>query len=468
MSEYRQLAPEVRRSHATGSLHADNDPAGGNRATLWLLRLLAFCMFFFPSSMVFEPAGAIGTVPIFLASVISALWAGSVLLSLHDPIPQRHPSRVAVATIAIATFASYAALSLGETGESTPTTRASADRWLILVLVITGVVLCTAEVLRTVDDAFVLVRALLAGASFCALVAMVQFNTGIDPVEWIKAAMPGFTDNDVYDAFQGRGALNRVSGTAFHSIELGVVSAMLLPLAIWRATFDPRGRRWLHWATCVLLVFAVAATISRSGVLGITVALAVVIPFLPKGVRQWLVLAIPAVVAILFLTIPGLMGTLGASLTAGKADPSISTRTDNIPRVERMVWERPLLGKGPGNYVPDTATHILDNQYFGAAVTMGLVGAACTFVFLTLPGLTSLHAARCATAPVLKGLAAAISAGGIVAATCSATFDSLSFPIFTMAYTVLVGAAGGVWMMVKDESRAGEASQSQQESRGAG
>ena len=42
----------------------------------------------------------------------------------------------------------------------------------------------------------------------------------------------------------------RVAGTTLHPIELGVVSAMLLPLAIWRALYDGQGRKAAALGCC--------------------------------------------------------------------------------------------------------------------------------------------------------------------------------------------------------------------------
>jgi len=40
----------------------------------------------------------------------------------------------------------------------------------------------------------------------------------------------------------------------------------------------------------------------------------------------------------------------------------------------------------------------------------------------------------------------------MVAAVCSLTFDSMSFPVFALTYPVLVGLSGSVWLMAKSEN----------------
>ena len=278
--------------------------ARGN--TPLLLRFTLFAIFFFPSTMIIQPIGASGTVPILLCLVLLLVWFASWLWGLHDPIPLRHPGRIAISLLLLASFASYAALYAGWTGGSTETTRASADRWMLLLAASAALVLVTAEVIRTLADALQVVRAILTGAFFCCLVGVVQFVFRVDPMEWIQAAMPGFTDNGGDTPFQIRGALMRVAGSTFHSIEFGVVASMLIPLSIWRALHDPRGRRWFHWLQTALLVFAVTTTVTRSGILGVAIGLVVFVPFLSRLVRRGVLLAAPFVIAGVFLIVPGL------------------------------------------------------------------------------------------------------------------------------------------------------------------
>jgi putative inorganic carbon (HCO3(-)) transporter len=419
----------------------------------YLIRALAFCIFFFPSSMVFKPIGAAGTVPMILAVIVFGLWVCSSLFGLHDPLRVRHPGRLAVGILFLATSASYVALYAGITGGSTEVARASGDRWMILLLASAGIVIAVGEVVRTMDDAMVLIRVLLAGASFCCLVAMVQFFFQFNPMEWFRVAMPGFDYNGGDTPFQSRGALLRVAGSTFHSIELAVVSAMLLPLSIWGVIYDQHRPLMLRLLGPALLIFAIASTVSRSGILGLITGMVIFIPLLPRTPRLWALLAAPLVLGALFLGVPGLVSTLTGTVTSSDSDPSITTRTNNFPRVEAMVSDRPWLGLGPGNYVADTAIHILDNQYLNAAVTQGLVGLVAIIVYLVLPGVSNLMAARSTRDPQLRSLAGAVGAGAIVAGFCSLTFDSMSFPVFALTYPVLVGLGGAVWLMIRNETK---------------
>jgi hypothetical protein len=448
-----RLAPSPRRRALldadTHAENAVNDQLRRPGSTPLLLRLTAFSIFFFPASMIIDELGAAGTVPMILSCLLLVFWVASWVWHLHDPVGQRHPGRLAGAIFLLGVMASYAALYGGWSGEASATGLAAADRWLILVFASLGLILVAAESIRSMSDVLQLLRWMLAGAFFCGVVGVVQFTTHLNPMDWVKLAMPGFTYNGGDTPFQQRGTLLRVAGSTFHSIEFGVVSAMVLPLSIWRALYDPRGNRWFHWLQTAVLVFAVAATVSRSGTLAAAVAVAVLLPFLPRLARTWTITILPFVVVALFLAVPGFIATLTGSLTADASDPSIATRLNNYPRVVRLLDERPWFGVGPGNYTTRNALEILDNQYLNSAVSLGLVGLVCIAIYLILPGVAAIHTARHAQSAAMRCLAGASAAGLLVASVCSATFDSLSFPTFALLYPLLVGISGGLWMMVK-------------------
>lgn len=417
-----------------------------------LVRFTAFAIFFFPSSMVIAPLGAVGTVSIILSCVLFLFWLASWLWGLHDPIPLRHPGRLVGAVFALGIMASYISLYGGWVGEGTVAGLAAADRWVVLVIASLGLILCVGDTLQTRDQVLSVVRWLIAGGVFSSLVGLVQFTLHINPMEWIQAAMPGFTYNGGDDAYQARGSLIRVSGSTFHSIEFAVTSSMVLPLSIWRSMFDPRGARWVHWAQTLVLGSAVILTVSRSGALGVVVALAVSLPFMPRLVRRWTIVIAPILVIIAFALVPGFVGTLTTALTANASDPSIANRVNNYPRVEMMIDQRPLFGTGPGTYDTSNLVNVLDNQYLTSAVTTGIFGLVCIAFYLLVPAILAIVAARHTTDPNTKALAGALAGGLAAAGVGSVAFDSLSFPVFALTYPLLVALAGVVWKICKVES----------------
>lgn len=407
--------------------------------------------------MVLEPVGASSSLAQLLALGLFGLWALSSLLGLHDPVAFRHPGRAAVLALLLASCLSYAHLFAGLSGASTIDGRAAADRWMLLMIAAAGIAFVTTDGVRTVKDAMAVVRWVIAGGAVCSLAALIQFTTRTNPVEWISALMVGFVENGDFDAFQARGSLMRVAGTTLHPIELGVVSAMLLPIAIWWALYDKQGRKPLHWAVVGLSVLANALTVSRSALLALVVAVAVTVPFLPKLARQWATIIVPLGAAGLFIAIPGLISTLFNAATAGSSDPSITYRTEDYPLALRLVADRPWLGTGPGTWTPTNALDIFDNEYLLTAVTMGVVGLVGLIAYLVVPALAALAAARNAEGADVKLLAASAAAAGFVAMVASGTFDSMSFPVFALLYPFFIGLSGASWLMVKSRTEPGPA-----------
>ncbi|NQX10542.1 O-antigen ligase family protein [Microbacteriaceae bacterium VKM Ac-2855] len=417
----------------------------------WLLRATAVTLLVLPADQVFAPLGATGYVGMMLALLLAVAWLGSSLFGLHDPIARRHPARVAIALLFLVSCVSYALYVSGMTIPILPIGQASADRWLLLLVAGAGITLVASDSVRTLDDAMVLVRALTFGAFLCSIVAVVQFTTGLNPVDLIRGAMWGFENNGGSTPFQVRDGLTRVAGTTYHPIELAVVTAIILPLSVWRALYDRKRRAWFRWSIPIVLLVANAATVSRSGLIALLLAAVLSVGFLPTVARRWALLAIPAAVAGLFLTTPGLIGTLTGSVTAGTSDSSITNRLDNYPRVAALVLEHPFFGTGPATYLPVNAKYILDNQYLNAAICLGVIGAACVIAYLCVPAVFALIAAQYAREPRLRSLAGAVASGCAVSAVCSATFDSMAFPVFALLYPFVLGLAGSVWILVKEE-----------------
>lgn len=404
--------------------------------------------------MILAPLGAAGYVAHILALLVLLMWMASVAFGLHRTLEFGHPARVAIGALIVVSCIAYAAMFGGFTAASGATTRASADRWMLLMAASAGIVLVTAETARTVDGAMVLVRVILRGAVFCSVVAVIQFVTHFDPMVWIENVMVGFTNNGGNQPFQQRGNFLRVAGSTFHPIELGVLASMLIPLSLWRALYDLRGWKPLHWAGTGLLIFAIAATVSRSGMIGIATAALVFIPFLPARVRPWAILGFVGAGLALFVAVPGLVATLFGTATAGTADSSITARLEDYPRVEALVAAHPWTGIGPGAYLTRNAIEVLDNQYLKTIVEMGVPGFVALLGYMVLPGVAAWIAALNAKDEKLKTLAGAVAAACTVAAPASAAFDSLGFPVFALIYPFCAGLSGSVWIMVKAERHA--------------
>ena len=435
--------------HATAKMDPVVSSASTESRIPWLLSLCLVGVFIFPADMVLRPIGAVGYVAMLVAIVLFGIWAATAAFGMHDPSVRRSPARLGLAVFWLVSLAAYLTPS---PLYATALTSASADRWLLTLVGVSGIVLVMGESLRSMSQVARAVRALSVGASICALVAIYQFITITDPMDIVRAVMIGWSENGGNTAFQPRSPFMRVSGSTFHPIELGVVSAMILPLSIWRSLFDSGvRRRWVLWVQTILIGFAAVITISRSAILSILVVILVFIPTLPKVARRWALLVTPACIAAVFLVLPGFMTTMTEAFGAGTRDPSISTRVDDYPTVEAILTANLWTGIGPSAYIATDALKILDNQYLMMAVTMGLLGVAGFVTFVGLPMISSIQVAVAAPNPAMKCLAGAVAAGAAVATLASGTFDSLSFPVFVIVLSAVIGLSAAIWQIAQQK-----------------
>src|SRR5262249_38246197 len=136
-----------------------------------------------------------------------------------------------------------------------------------------GIALLAADGIRSRSRLDDLMRWLVVGASLVAVVAIVQFVPGVDFSRYLHP--PGLATTGAGEAFIDiRSGLRRVQGTTGHPIELAVLEAAVLPIALHVARHQAGSTGWRHrvWWVCVgLLLVAVPLTISRAGVVGLAV-----------------------------------------------------------------------------------------------------------------------------------------------------------------------------------------------------
>lgn len=423
-----------------------------------LLRVFAVTVMVFPSDQVIKAVGGAGYVAALVGYVLFLSWLAVVLFGFHNPLGYRQPTRIAVCLLWLVSLASYI---LMHRGMLTTAEQTGADRWLMQLAGVTGVILVSAEFLRSKEAIHRVLRALTWGGAFCGIVAVLQFKLRLDLTQYLR--LPGFSLNTAAAGNVGignRGGLNRVPGTAIDPIELGVTAAMLLPLAIYRVMHDVRSPRWARWIPVICITLAIPASVSRAAILGVAISLCVLLVSLPPERRLSLLVAMAVGVVGLFMTAHGLIGTLKSFFLAGTSDASVAHRVNNYPFVEQLVRQAPWFGQGGGTYISQSAVHILDNQYLTIAIELGLAGMAALAFFFVWPLLAALTARYRSADPQLRDLCAALAGAELAATACSATFDSLSFPMFVNVQALVVGLIGAAWLLADRRARAAPAPQS--------
>ena len=437
-------------SHPVASLNLVRSVSSRTRAVL-LLQAFALTLFVFPSDTVVKVIGAGGYVAALVGMFAFAAYLAVSLLGFHNPLQQRHPIRIVLCLLWLSVLVSYV---LMDRNGLTATELSGSDRLLMQLAVITGVALIAAEFLGSLHDVRRVLRVVCWGGAFSGVVAALQFSINLDISTYLRE-LPGFSLNLSDVGIGTRNGLNRVSGTAIYPIELGVVAGMLLPLAVYLAIYDTDNRSpRRRWAPVGLIALAIPASVSRSAVISVAVALAVLVVLMPTRQRLVAICTLPFSLAAVFMTTPGLIGTLTSFFGAGTKDPSVAYRVSDYPVVERFLEQAPWFGRGGWTYQPEDALNILDNQYLKTAVELGLVGVVALAFFFLVPTIAAFLARRRSTDPELRLLSAALAGAALAAAASSFTFDSLSYPMFTGLYSLVIGLIGVAWRLALAEAPA--------------
>lgn len=450
LSQQRLAAPE-------------SAPASGETTAVRLVQVYVVTLFIFPSTAVVGVIGASGYVASLVGMACFLVWAAASLLGFHNPTRFRHPVRMGIGLMWVASLASYAVFS---TYVQPVGALLAADRWMLQLLSVTGVVFVLAEGVHTRAAMQRVVATVVIAGSLSSLVAIIQYFSGVNLATY-SAMTPGLTQNASLDSIQFRAGLNRVAGTAIHPIEFGVVCGLLLPLAIWLALFVWPRWRLRNWVPVALLAFGVATSVSRSAVVTVALAMIVFIVLLPVRERAIVLSLLPVGLVGVFMATPGFLRTMQTFFVDAPNDPSVQSRTDDYPLAQRLVLEAPLFGSGPNNYFPRSMLEIFDNQYLLTAVTLGLVGLVGLIAYLALPAWSALAARHRLDDDGFRSLGAALAGAALAAIVASFTFDSLSFPQFVGAQALVAALAGCLWCLAAGEGRPcpGRADDNQQDGR---
>ena len=347
------------------------------------------------------------------------------------------PVRRAITVLLVAFLISYVAANM----RAIPMIeRSAADLGLVTLLAWAGVVYFTHDAVPSVARLLDLSRYVTFGGACLAALGLVQFVTG---QQWSdKIVIPGLTENSTFGSITLREGFNRPFGTALHPIEFGAVLTMILPLALALALSDTSRSVVRRWCPPTLILAAIAVSISRSAILGAVVGLVILATTLPGRTVRALSLAGGVFGVIVFLTVPGLLGTMLGLFTNAGADDSVSSRTGSYSVAGTFISHSPLVGRGFGTFLP--SYRIFDNQFLLSLVEVGALGVGAMLLLF----FAAAHAGRRTrtlareTDPTLSLVGQGLTASAMVAGTGLAIYDGFSFPMGTGTMFLLIGMAG--------------------------
>ncbi|WP_426241940.1 O-antigen ligase family protein [Nocardioides sp. LHG3406-4] len=381
--------------------------------------------------------GALGTAgsPATLVAIAAFMWwLWYHLQRDYRVVTGRQPVRAAVLALMLVILAAYAhAMSSPlPVDELTP-----ADSGVLKLIGLAGVVLVANDGIARFDRHRIVVRRTVIAVGLVAMLGVLQYATGDLFVD--RISIPGLSGNVSELTLASRSGLARPSGTSTHPIEFGVVLTMVLPLAIVFATRSP-SRRWLYRVLLAAIAFSVFLAISRSAMICACVALVTLAASWSSAAR-WRALAVMLVLFVsVYLTVPGLLGTLGNLFTGASEDTSIASRTGSYEIAAVFIERNPLLGRGFGTFLPQY--WILDNQYLGLLIETGIFGLLTFLVFVGTGALVARRAWKLAEDEFDRQIARALFASITAGAVGLAFFDTLGFPQSAGMLFLLIGLSG--------------------------
>jgi polysaccharide biosynthesis protein PslJ len=395
--------------------------------TVFVVTLIAI-----PSRLIVGPLGSAGTPAQVICLCLLAWWAVTAVSVQGADRGPRQPIRMAMLIFVFAVFVSYLAMALRPTESAEAR---SGDAAVLTVCAGLGVLLTATDAIPNGERLDTLMRRLVAAAGALATLGVVQFATKQTLTNYIQ--IPGLRDNSALDGFISRNGYLRPAGTAIHPIEFGAVLTMCLPLALHYAFSDTHRPTLRRWFPVAAIALALPISISRSAVVSTIVVLCILVPSWSASRRHRVYLGVIAILTVMYLLVPGLLGTITGLFTGISSDSSTQSRTGSFGLALQFVDRAPFFGRGLGTFTPDY--RILDDQYLGALIQTGIVGLVA-LIALFATGIREGFVIRHRSENMRdRGLALALAASVASAFASFATFDALSFPMAASLIFLILG-----------------------------
>ena len=421
----------------------------GQKDLLALLIALLVCLIGIPSALIVAALGAAGTPAGVLGDVLLFVVLGSWLASSRTA-GRTSPTTWLVLAFSVALSISYLA---GMLRPITADETNSADRGLLVLGSWVGAVLAITFGISTRDRLDLFLRTLTYLGAGLALLGALQFFAGIDIASYVH--IPGLTANHAFGELTERSGFRRVTGTAQHPIEFGVVITLILPVALHYAFQAKKGNRLWPWSAASAICFAVPLTVARSTILGLVTVLALLVLTWTWRQRRNALLLLPVGIVIVKTTTPHLLGSILHLFTRASDDPSVQNRLGDYTAAGNYISHSPIFGRGFFTFLPQIY-RTFDNQYLGILVEAGLVGFLALVLLLVGSCGTAFRIRMQARDEQTRSLAYALMVSVAVAAVTFATFDAVAFPMCMGVTFVIIGSIGCLWRLMSQPKVARE------------
>jgi hypothetical protein len=309
-----------------------------------------------------------------------------------------------------------------------PTTMPEVNQIVVRESLLIFVVLFFFTVIHGYAGLTRVIKGLVAGAVMSAALAILASLTGFEAATTLR--LPGLIrlasiDFSVDDLF--REGMVRPQASAAHPLELACVLTTIFPLALGLTlSLRAAGKRWWPWAVATAILAAgVAVSLSRSGLIGMLVALTVMACYWPIRKTLGMLAVVGGVVtAGLVLRVPLFTAYLSIF---GVQDRSVAQRSAVTSALPFDISPFGMMGLSTSRHAAEDLTPVptLDDQYLKTLAEMGVFGL---LAYLMLVGTTLALAFRAfrnarnrvnallpaATAQMFLGIVASFSAYAVI------------------------------------------------------
>ena len=331
---------------------------------------------------------------------------------------------------------------VGATHLGTPLAESGKTRNLLNLIACVGPSLYTMLKVKRLEHREFALGCLAVALAYNCLVGILQNSAHVDLRLLLQP--PGLQtlqreDGGSVVTLAERFGATRSFGTSAHPIEFAVLAAVAIPVYLHFVQFGARRSvRLLAAAGIGLAVVALPASVSRSGLIALTSALAIYVWAFPVRKVAYGTAAIAATLGALALISPRNLTALWATISGSATDDSVRERVEDYAKVSQTFSEHPVFGLGLGAAPPDEYG-LLDNQWLQQLVQGGLVGLLAMLILAGTSLFGVAAALRCAHTPAERDQAFCIGAMAVGLLASSFTFDLFAYQQATLIFFILIG-----------------------------
>jgi O-antigen ligase len=406
-----------------------------------LLSIMLVLTSLLPAGMIIPVMTDIGRPGLVIALLLFCWWILARFTS-HLVMTGPQPMRIAIIAFLVSALMSYA---VGFMRGLTSFEKNGADRVMLFFLMLAGVVLMAADGIPNWLRLRGIINVLVWSAGLVGLIGLIQYVTGLDIPAYIQ--IPGLQIKTPALGFMARGDTFRVASTTAHYIELAAFLSLALPFAIHQSLYGrTRGQRRAAIFWSLIIAGGNAATISRTGIIGIALVLICLVPIWSWRTRYNVLIVAIGLFAAIGATGPGLVRTLLRLFQNTSQNSSIQARTSRYPMVFRYVAEHPWLGRGTGTYV-SPQYQVLDNQWLSTLISNGVIGVVAMLALSVTGIVLAVLALRRSSSREVRHLCAVLISTQLIAIAVAGTFDSFGYSTYVMTLGLCLGLCGAVWRL---------------------